>query len=270
MRRNGLVAETITAGMYLLTERRVISHRERGGSVSAALWEVFLSPHTDDESIAMAGAITRAHLGNKKTLAVLVTDNKPSERGLRIFPAIENLDGHRRAEWMKALQCLHVDDVATWEIPEVAMEDLADRSMEHIVAQLESLAKTRPIAVLHSVWGSEDTHAELGHGKRAHALCAAAALRFGQSHPDVRVSLYGVYVYSHAAANRPSVHAVPLTPEEMSRKREALACYRESADTIGYGYRSVPELFDAAALDPHEYVINVSASVWPEPAKAGA
>lgn len=226
------------------------------------LWEVFLTPHTDDEVLGMAGAITRAHLTGIKTRVILVTDNIPSIRQSRLFP-VENLSELRRAEWKKAMECLQVDALEEWEIQESLMTSSPLAAQDMIESRLEEIYyRWRPFHV-HTVVGTDDIHADAGYGSLSHALCANAASHFARRHADVRVSLHGVYVYSKPADDRGICGSLRLRKDELSkreqrRKREALLCYREGPGTIGYGYKSVPELFDAAAVDINEYTIELT------------
>jgi LmbE family N-acetylglucosaminyl deacetylase len=220
-------------------------------------WEVFLTPHTDDESIGMAGAITRAHLAGARTSVVLVTDNLPSTRATRQFPQHDNLGYLRRVEWRKAMVCLCVDELQEWELSEAAMIEDPLRVQMEIERRLSALFKERIVSRVHTVIGKEDIHAEVGYGALAHEVCARA-VRWC----DTISVLHGVYVYSKDQAQRKRigdlrVTPVLLSPKEHSRKKDALACYRAGEDTIGYGYMSVPELIDGAAADVFEYTVEV-------------
>ncbi len=76
-------------------------------------------------------------------------------------------------------------------------------------------------------------------------------------HPEASVILHGVYVYSHPIEARTAPIIEILTDEEMAAKRRAIQAYKPSATSIGYGYRSVPELFDGAESDPREFLERV-------------
>lgn len=232
------------------------------------VWEVFLTPHTDDEVIGMAGAITRAHLAGMKTLVVLVTDNLPSVRQQRVFEGRTDLASDRLVEWHKAMRCLLVDEIEIWNVPEALMPTGPFAIQAMIDLKITALLAHKTVAHLHTVIGSHDIHAEVGYGSLSHTLCANCASHYVTNivFPDVRVSLHGVYVYSKPLAERTSIMGLPIVADQLSqkewtRKREALACYKASEDTIGYGYTSVPELFDAAETDPHEYVVELTSDI---------
>jgi len=227
------------------------------------MWEVFLTPHTDDETLGMAGAITRAHLAGIRTCVVLVTDNLPSTRQRNVFPLIENLEEQRRIEWKRAMRCLQVDRLCEWDIEEALMVDAPAAVQAMIMSRMEELHYEMCPSHFHTVVGSDDQHAEVGYGALSHLICANAASAFARRHPDVRVTLHGVYVYSKPADDRNQCGSLRLRRDELSkkeqmRKREAMLCYREGPGSIGYGYKSVPELFDAAVTDPHEYTVELT------------
>lgn len=228
------------------------------------LWEVFLTPHTDDETLAMAGAITHAHFSGLKTRVILVTDNKPSIRQSRLYP-LDNLDTLRRVEWQRAMEALRVNAFETWEIPEDVMAERPFDVQAMIEDRIEDLLEL-DILHLHTVCGADDIHIDAGYGSISHILCANAASKFAQKHPGVRVTLHGVYVYSKPVEERAicgsmRLTKIPLSKKEWMRKIEALLCYRPGQGSLGYGYRSVPELFDNALMDPHEYTVELSQSM---------
>lgn len=223
------------------------------------LWEVFLTPHTDDEVLGMAGAITRANLSGIKTCVVLVTDNQPSSRMKGYFSSIPDLAEERRIEWRNAMQCLGVHELREWDISEADMVPYPLGQQALIESRLEAIHHELTPFHVHSVVGSDDQHAEVGYGALSHLICANAVAAYADRHRDTRVSLHGVYVYSKPSDDRNQCGSLKLRRDELSKremekKREAMLHYRAG---IGYGYRSVPELFDAAALDPHEYTIEL-------------
>ena len=225
-------------------------------------WEVFLTPHTDDEVIGMAGAITRAHVAKRKTLVVLATDNRPSARQRRQFPDRTDLAECRLVEWRKAMAVLHVDELQEWDAPETEMIDDPIRIQRELEHRLGTLILTRSVIRLHTVIGTDDVHQEVGCGSLSHALCANAVSRTVAHHSHVFAILHGVYVYSKDVDQRMVIGALPVTRHDLTSyewrmKRKAIACYRFSKDTIGYGYTSVPELFDGADTDSHEYTVEL-------------
>jgi LmbE family N-acetylglucosaminyl deacetylase len=216
-------------------------------------WEVFYAPHTDDETLGMVGAIIRAREIGRKVLVVLVTDNEPSTRGKRLFGEDEAFAA-RRVEWTKAMAVLGVDEITTWELSEERMRSNPVGTEEDILRMIHELNESRVVVHHHTTWGKDDIHASVIEPTLAHVLCANALMIFQKVHPLVRCSLHAVYIYSHAPINRIAPYVQNLSPDQMRLKIQALNCYKQSHDTVGYGYASVPELFDGAATDPREFI----------------
>lgn len=227
------------------------------------LWEVFLSPHTDDETLAMAGAISRAHLAGLKTCVVLVTDNCPSTRLRRMYPAVENLADIRRQEFRQAITALGVDCVEMWEVSEQDMKRRPLDAARVIQERLAELHLALDIVHVHSVCGFDDIHMDAGFGCQAHGLCANVITQFAYDHPGIQASLHGVYVFSKHVDARQQCGGIRLRRDKLSAlewtaKLAALNCYYPSKTSLGYGYTSVPDLFDNVMGDPHEYVVEVT------------
>lgn len=219
-------------------------------------WQVFYTPHTDDESIGMAGAIVRAREAGDNVLVVLVTDNQPSAYMARVFGR-DDLMAQRRIEWSQAMSALDVNELQAWEIPEGPMSAKPFDIQWTIERRMTAMHAERHVVHHHTVWGLFDIHPEAGIGSLSHGLCANALMRVAMRPHAVRASLYGVYVYAMPEAERFASHIVRLTDSEMQQKRRALSFYKANEDSIGYGYRSVPELIDSAMSDPHEYVMEL-------------
>lgn len=217
------------------------------------MWEVFYTPHTDDETLGMAGSIVRAREIGHQVMVVLVTDNEPSVRGRRIFDGTDTFTA-RRVEWTKAMARLGVDEVVSWELRESAMAVDPAAMQEDILVRISNLALKLNIVHHHTVWGKNDIHVEVSNPTLAHVLCANALTIYNQVHPMVRCSLHAVYLYSQDPRKRSAPIVRHLTPEQMRSKLAAMECYKKSDDTIGYGYASVPELFNNAAIDPREFI----------------
>jgi LmbE family N-acetylglucosaminyl deacetylase len=222
------------------------------------IWEVFYSPHTDDESIAMAGAIARARALRHEVLVVLVMDNEPSQHGRKNFPEYD-LPMLRRAEFDDALRALGVEHSESWQIPErdiVCEPFLVQTELEQ---RMRSIHETLHPVHHHTVWGLHDISFNRV-GSLSHGLCANALTRLAYSRNDVRATLYAVYMYAQKLHERRAPLLRALTEDEMLQKRAALDCYRPLDGRPGYGYRSVPELIDGAANDPYEYLIELTHS----------
>lgn len=217
-------------------------------------WEVFYTPHTDDETIGMAGAIVRARAAGHDVLVCLVSDNLPSPRGLRLFPR-NDLALYRREEWRRAMQVLDVTELQMWDIPEDSMSVEMLLRREQIRECMLTLHRSRMVVHHHTTWGLWDENQ--GVRRLAHDLCANAAIELTLLAPDAHVSLYSVYEYAKPHAER-SKHTVRcLTETEHMLKQAALKEYCPSEHSAGYGYASVPELINAAYDDPREFVIEV-------------
>jgi LmbE family N-acetylglucosaminyl deacetylase len=216
-------------------------------------WEIFYTPHTDDESIGMAGSICRARDAGHRVLVVLVTDNVPSTRGLRLFPD-QNASDERRKEWTRAMTVLGVTDLVCWEIPEAAMLSHAHMMQNVVMDRMHMLEQQYLVACHHTVWGADDVHVDASAPTVSHLVCANALIELQRLLPRMRARLHGVYLYSEQLTQRTAPLVLHLDAETMLRKMEALDCYRLSTHSIGYGYTSVPELIDAASIDPREFL----------------
>jgi len=171
------------------------------------------------------------------------------------FPGVDLLLA-RRVEANAAALLLGADvfhlDIPE-EVPETGFTGLVDRLTE---VALE-LARHHPGATHHFVAGPDDVHAGFDGGRthRSHrALWAAGCALAGMGHDCL---FHRVYVYSVPPPERTAGRVIALTPAEMERKCAAIAEYQRwdpRAGRLAYGYHSVPELFDAASGDPHEYV----------------
>lgn len=225
-------------------------------------WEVFYTPHTDDETIGMAGSIQRARRAGNLVRVVLVTDNLPSARGLRLFPNVADVAAQRRSEWRHAMKILGANELDEWNLSEVEM--LADLPMARlqVFTQMQMLHETAPVCCHHTVWGEHDVHVTSGLKAFSHDVCAQAIMHLHCVHPYAHVQLHGVYIYSRPREERTAPMIIALSRRELTTKRAAMNCYRPSVQCIGYGYRSVPELFDSASLDPREFIIDTQ-SVLP-------
>lgn len=217
------------------------------------IWEVFYTPHTDDETLGMAGSILRARSAGHAVLVVLVTDNVPSTRGQRIFPdhdtALE-----RRKEWTRAMGTLDVSHLAYWELSEEEMIAEPRRMQDRIQRKMWEIDQQYLVARHHTVWGKDDIHVEVADPTPSHVLCADALTEMQRSAPRIHASLHGVYLYSARYARRRAPIIQHLSSQHMAMKMLALNCFKPSETSIGYGYASVPELFDAASTDLREFI----------------
>jgi LmbE family N-acetylglucosaminyl deacetylase len=219
----------------------------------SAEWEAFYAPHTDDETIGMAGAIARARGAGRNVLVVLVTDNLPSARGRGLFPS-HDLLAERRKEWRDAMRALDVTETQEWEIPEENMPSHLAHIRSTIREEMLAIQRTHGVVHHHTTWGMWDHN----QGVRclAHDLCASAAYELSFL-AATRVSLYGIYEYAKPSKRRAAPVVQHLSKGEHLKKRDALMAYYPRPGSIGYGYASVPELMEAARADPREFVIDL-------------
>lgn len=216
-------------------------------------WEVFYTPHTDDETLGMAGSILRARAAGHLVLVVLVTDNTPSVRGVRLFPDHDTAR-ERRKEWTRAMGTLDVSDLTCWELSEDEMRAEPRRMQDRIQHKMWEIDQQYLVARHHTVWGKDDIHTGVTHPTQSHVLCADALAELQRSTPRIHATLHGVYLYSEPYFKRRAPIIKHLSPQHMAMKMLALDCFKPSETSIGYGYASVPELFDAASTDLREFI----------------
>ena len=213
-------------------------------------WSVFYAPHTDDEVLGMAGHIIEAKRLKRQVLVVLVTDNLPSPRGRAIFPD-KDVPEERRKEWRAACHALGVDATQEWDLKEEEMARNPWRMTGVIMEHMRATAQQFAPLDHHTTMGIEDAPLNFNGSASilAHSLCAKALERIGFT----RSFLHGVYIYGKPQPERIAPQTFTMKNYHMIRKREALACYGPGPESIGYGHRSVPELFAGADEDPVEY-----------------
>lgn len=215
---------------------------------------VFYSPHTDDEVIGMAGAILAAVDNGDRAVLVLVTDNLPSAHCKDVFVDYEgDLSVARVAEFDEAAHRMGVADVRRLHLTEDRIFNHRRDSIKHLARVMAELhAQCGGDAAHHTTMGDNDPHVQTGRSNRAHGVCEEAGRLF-QRETGARVLLHKVYVYSQPDAFRAAQCVTVLDGATMTRKRHALDAYKANGARIGYGYRSVPELFDGAASDAREF-----------------
>lgn len=224
---------------------------------------IYYSPHPDDEAIGMAGSIARAKLAGRRVVMVLLTDSLPSERAQRLFSGQLRCPVHherhdlpvdlaaaRALEFRAVCRELEADEVGVMGIPEtIAYEELVAR----IRAVVGMYSAAYPLAEHHFVAGARDV-ASNGVTHPTHRACCEV----GQYHAPAGCTIvfHRAYVYGHPMEKRTADLVRILEHPVMLKKRAALEAYkawRPDQGLVAFGYHSVPELFDAAAQDPHEY-----------------
>lgn len=215
------------------------------------------TPHSDDETLGMGGYLAGEILAGHTVVMRLVTDNQPSSRGRSLFADYRgDLTEARYTEFFNACHAIGVTDIDRLWISEQLMFERPTLAEQMLVKDMEDLALEwrKQRVVFHTVMGERDIHAETGAGTSAHRVCEAAARRYKEDHEQADICLHKVYVYSHPKADRTAKIILPLAPDWMQRKRAAIECYKPIGFCLGYGYASVPDLFDAASDDPREFM----------------
>lgn len=237
----------------------------------------FWAPHPDDETIGMGGHIARAvQQAGPRPMVIFVFDALPSARAERLFHGAMTCPWHgvphclaeetnlltaRRVEANAAVLMLGADLMHLGVPESLASTDLG-AAVDQIFAVVHDHASTWPDAVHHFPAGPSDVHAILGTGHPSHeavwragcALVRLAAASTGWLTP-AQIVFHRIYAYTQPPGHRGQ--AIALTPAEHAVKRAAIAEYRQwdpGHGRLAFGYHSVPELFEAAAADPHEYV----------------
>lgn len=227
---------------------------------------IFYSPHPDDETLGMGGHIARAaaELG-PRPMVVYVFDAPPSERMKSLFRGAITCPWHnerhelpdvdlvvaRRVEANLAALALGAD-LMHLGIPEQLVYDDSEAVFDQVREFVQAYADGHPDAVHHFPAGRNDVHVLRGEGHLSHAIVEMA----GRALPGLTKIFHRVYAYSQPVGERPGT-PIALTAAEMALKNLAMQEYRRWAPDVGrvaYGYHSVPELFDAAAADPTEYL----------------
>lgn len=212
---------------------------------------VFYSPHADDESLGMAGAIVEAKRSGAIVELVLLTQSLAQQRlARRMKLSLAAASQRRRRELIMATRFLGVDLVRFAELPE-PMNDAESIAYQHGVLDRMELDLERPKVSsvhLHTVAGVLDPHHSNGITHRSHVGAANAGAILRKQGHDVR--FHCVYIYSHPQRQRPELATIThrLDAGIMTAKRHALSVH-------GYGRRSVTALFDAASHDCHEYEV---------------
>lgn len=231
--------------------------------------DIFYTPHMDDETIAMGGAIAKCVLAGERPIVVLLTDSLASPRMVKLLTGLKrcpihqgekhylsgNLNDARRAEFLDAMTVLgvHRDDLHTVCIPEVLVKDDRVEFVERVRALMERYERRYPGATHHCIAGMRDIHEETRLPAATHVACAAAARQVAHAQTVV---FHLVYIYSFPLPTRRADVVTALGPEVMARKRAALDAYSQWWPDCGqyaYARHSVPDLIIGAEHDPREF-----------------
>jgi len=196
-----------------------------------------VAAHPDDEVLGLGGTIARLAAAGAQLRLVSVTDGEASHPNSTTSVA-RDLVRIRTAETRAALAALGASDT------EIVRLRLPDTGVGHheaaLTAQLADLAEG--FDAIAAPW-SQDVHAD-------HEAAGRAALAAGER-AGVAVLQYPVWTWHWATPQDPRVPwhraaRIPLTPQDLARKRAALDCFTSQLHPLG------PEPADAAVLPPSE------------------
>lgn len=210
---------------------------EPSAALSSMPRTVLVVAHPDDESIAIGGRMSRfrdAHF-------IHVTDGAPvngSDATANGFPSVDAYRTARARELRDALRAGGIPDpdLHTLEIP----DQQASLRLVEITRGLAALfRKLQPEAILTHPY--EGGHPD--HDACAFAVHHAVLLCEDAQRPNPVILEAAFY---HAGANgveagvfvpppgAPGEHICPLDPDELTRKRDILACFTSQRETLKY------------------------------------
>ncbi|MGV7206445.1 PIG-L deacetylase family protein [Oxalobacteraceae bacterium A2-2] len=182
---------------------------------------VLVAPHPDDETLACGGLLQALAAQGNAILLAAVTDGAASHPGSPLWtPA--RLAEIRPQETASAMQVLDLPTLSTWRagLPDGHVAPNASRLQDMLLHLL------RPGDVVLSTW-RHDGHPDHEAAGRA---AAAAADRL-----SLRLIEYPVWAWhwSHPGDLRlpwGSARRLPLTHQQLRRKRQALDCYHSQLE----------------------------------------
>jgi len=218
-------------------------------SITAQDRVLILAPHPDDESLSSGGLIQAALAAGATVRVLLFTDgdNNPwpqrwIEKRWVIGPSERARWGaRRRAEAQQALRGLGVADahVHFLGLPDTGLTDLlisADSElMQALIAELREFRPTRLV-----IPGLQDRHPD---HSAAHVLARIAMQR---ADPASAIEVLSYLVHTDLT-ELPSTRVLTLTPEQIQRKREAIAAHETQVRLSGKRFLGFAK--------PHEYFI---------------
>lgn len=196
-----------------------------------------VAAHPDDEVLGLGGTIARLSAAGGRLRLVAVTDGEASHPH-STSPTARNLVQVRTAETRAALAALGAKDT---EIVRLCLPDTA--VARHEAELTERLTEQSDGCDAIAAPWSGDVHAD--HEAAGRAALAAGAAR------GIQVFQYPVWTWHWATPEDSRVPwhraaRIPLTPEELARKRTALDCFASQLHPLG------PDPADAAVLPPSE------------------
>ncbi|MGW0518356.1 PIG-L deacetylase family protein [Crossiella sp. NPDC003009] len=246
-----------------------------GTAAAAARPAIFYAPHQDDESIAMAGSIRAHKEAGRPVYLVLLTRGEngglidiinggcnlgsacpAGDPGHRIQLSLDDVVAARTAEFTAAAKRLGVHKVINMRQPDGAWTDYP-AFVDYVRRTILDFEARYPGAShkLVSGWRDYIYGGDPSEPNKTHAACRDAAESLRGRISDFR--FYWVYGYTFPQHERTADHVQRLTPDQLARKRQALAEYSRwdpSRGRYALGYHSVRLMIDPAAADPNEYV----------------
>jgi LmbE family N-acetylglucosaminyl deacetylase len=196
-----------------------------------------VAAHPDDEVLGLGGTIVRLAAAGAHLRLAAVTDGEASHPH-STSPTARNLVQVRTAETRAALAALGAKDtdIVRLRLPDTAVA----RHEAELSERLTELSDG--FDAIAAPW-SGDVHAD-------HEAAGRAALAAGAAH-RIPVLQYPVWTWHWATPEDPRVPwhraaRIPLTPQDLARKRTALDCFASQLRPLG------PDPADAAVLPPAE------------------
>ncbi|WP_405889335.1 PIG-L family deacetylase [Streptomyces sp. NBC_00133] len=236
---------------------------------------IFYSPHQDDESIGMAGAIREHKEAGRSVHLVLLTNginqglldimngaNGPCPLAANcrqpdhaLGLSMDDMIGGRTAEFYAAAEQLGVDEVHT-----IGLNDddvVTDRAgfIERIKEVILDFEGQFPGASHKLVSGWRDQVPSEPNPNPTHSACRDAAEALRDQIADFR--FHWTYAYFREQSARTADFVLDLTDSQFAAKRQAILEYnRWEPDNGRYalGYHSVSTLLENAYSDPREYI----------------
>ncbi|MGW0666200.1 PIG-L deacetylase family protein [Streptomyces sp. NPDC002746] len=180
---------------------------------------VVLAAHPDDEVLGFGGTSTGLTSAGRQVHVVTVTDGEGSHPGSRLMPP-PVLAQARRAELAEALDVLGVDRQLRHRLGVADMRVAEEEA--HVCSQVEKVLRNSGATLCVAPW-SGDLHSDHeAVGRAARAAASAVGIALWQ---------YPVWMWHWAVPDDPRVpwrsfHRLPLAPEELTRKKAALRCFR--------------------------------------------
>ncbi|MGW7367633.1 PIG-L deacetylase family protein [Streptomyces sp. NPDC054841] len=236
---------------------------------------IFYSPHQDDETIGMAGAIREHKEAGRAVHLVLLTNginqglldimnglNGPCPLGSncrqpdhRPGLSMDDLIAGRTAEFHAAAEQLGVDEVHTMDLDDDHVVTNRSGFTERLKEVILDFEGRYPGASHKLVSGWRDQVPSEPGPNPTHSACRDAAEALRDRISDFR--FHWTYAYFRLQRARSADFVLDLTESQFEAKRRAILEYnRWEPDNGRYalGYHSVSTLLENAYNDPREYI----------------